>query len=253
MRTVADLINDYFPADGDASVPLLSTIYILFDREMDEDLLDENIFISGPDTDQFVGVDFELLEDPDNVSQGDEFLQSPNFKGIVQTTVTFKKIDMTDASLEVTSTPYRTKMIITPNHAMSALTEYIVNIPEVTDLTGTTYEGYYTFTFTTGSGSIQALPTTKSTSVLNRLNAIDNSELSIIKTTPANHGIQVDPSTKTITLEFSAPLVSDTVTNDKIIIVAEPATEHPSAGVQYSQNELIKSLEVQDNKIIISI
>jgi hypothetical protein len=253
MSTVASVIQDYFPAEGDVSVPLLSEIFILFDREMDEDFLSETIFISGPDTDQFVGVNFELLEDPSNVSEGDDFLSSPGYTGIVQGTVTFKKIDMSDSSTEVLVAPYRTKYVFTPTHALAALTEYKVNIPEVKDLDGTTYEGYYTFSWTTGSGSIQVLPSTGSTSVLGRTGGEDTSILTIDKTTPADHAIQVKTTTKEIVLEFSTRLDPSTVTADKFTITSEPATDHPAASVQYIEEELIKTIEVDDNKVIISI
>lgn len=252
MTTVSDTIDDYSPANGDVSVSLLGTISILFDREMDEDFLEETIFINGPDTDQFVGVDYNLLVDPSNVSQGDDFLESPDFKGIVQGTVTFKKIDMTDADTEVSVAPYRTKWIFTPTHALSALTEYTVHIPEVKDLAGTTFEGYTIFSFTTGSGSIVALSSNYSTSVLAKSGGEDLTELEITKTTPTNHAIQIDPETKEITLEFESKLNPDTVTIDKFTITVEPATDHPNATVTYKET-LAKTIEVDDNKVIIHI
>jgi hypothetical protein len=253
MATISEIIDNYYPAEGDVSVPLLADISILFDREMDEDNLEENIFISGPDTDQFVGIDLELLVDPANISQGDDFLTSPSHTGIMTGTYTFTKIDMIDETLEVAVAPYRTKLTIAPTRAMSALTSYTLHMPEVKGLDGTIYEGYYTFSWTTGTGSIQALPSSGSTSVLGITGSVDTTELTVLKTTPADHGIQIKPITKDITIEFSARLDSSTVTEDKFIITAEPATDHPSAGVTYSENELVKSLTIDDNKVIIHI
>lgn len=253
MATISDIIDDYAPANEDVSVSLLATIEILFDREMDEDFLEETLFITGPDTDQFVGPNLDLLEYPDNVSEGDDFLESPGRTGIVQGAVTFANIDPTDADTETESTPYRTKWIFTPTRALAALTEYTAHIPEAKDLDGTTYEGYTTFSFTTGTGSIVALPSSGSTSVLGKSGSQDTSELEITKTTPADRAVQIDPETKTITIEFSTILDSDTVTTDKFIIKAEPATDHPNAAVSYSEEELIKTLEITGNKVIISI
>jgi hypothetical protein len=250
--SVSDLIVDYFPANEDVSVPLLSTIYVLFDREMDEDFMEETIFVNGPDTDQFVGVDLDLLEDPANISQGDDFLTSPGFKGLVLGTVTYQKIDMTDEDTEVLVAPYRTKYIFTPSHALAALTEYTVHIPEAKDLDGTTYEGYTTFSWTTGSGSIQVLPSSGSTSVLGKTGGTDTTELTITKTTPADNSVQVKTDTQEIIIEFSTKIDSDTVTIDKFTITAEPATDHPNAAISYKE-ELIKTLEVVENKVIISI
>jgi len=241
MTTVADKIVDYFPANDDVSIPLGSTIWIEFDGEMNEDFLEETLFVTGPDTDQFVGVDIDLLEYPENVSEGDDFLESPGYTGIVQGTVTFEDTDS------------GTKWIFTPNNVLAALTEYTVHIPEVKDVGGTTYEGYQTFTFTTGTGSIVELPSSGSTSVIGSSGNLSNEELIVIKTTPADHATQVSVDRKQIVVEFSTTLDPDTVTTDKFTIIAEPSTDHPAAGVTYSEEELIKTLEVEGHKVIISI
>jgi len=55
MADLKSIIQDYSPAAGSASIPLSSTVTITFDRLMDEDSLSREFFISGPDTDQFIG------------------------------------------------------------------------------------------------------------------------------------------------------------------------------------------------------
>ena len=252
MTTVSDTIVNYFPADGDVSVPLKSTIWILFDRALDEDELNDNFFVEGPDTDQFVGLDFTLQEYPDNISQGDDFLTSPGYKGIMQGTLTFQKIDMTDATLEVEEAPYRTKLIFTPSHVMAALTEYKAVLPQVTDSEGTLIEGAVTFSWTTGSGSIEALPSSGSTSVLGLSSSEAGDILSVTKTYPTNHQVEIDPELEQIIITFDKPLEESTVTLDKFIITSQPATDHPSITVNYTE-ELVKSVEVDSNKVIITI
>lgn len=252
MTTIAETVIDYFPANNDVAVPLKSVITILFSHEMDETQLAEDFFIEGPDTDQFVGPGGSFLANPDNVSQGDDFLSSPGYKGIVQGTFVFKKISMNDSETEVTSSPYRTKLIFTPSKPMAALTTYVAHIPEVKDSAGITYEGYYTFTWTTGSGSIQELPASGSTSVLGKTGSPANI-LSITRITPDNHSVQIDPnSLEQIIIEFDKELDPNSVSADMFKIMALPATDHPSANVVAS-GELEFDITVSGNRIILTI
>ena len=261
MALIVDILDDYYPPNSGVSVPLASPIYVLFDREMDEDSLEEEFFIEGPDTDQFVGPGFNLLEFPDNVSQNldDDFLNSPGYAGIMEGTFTFVKVDMSDADVTVTGSPYRTKLVFTPEHPMTPLTQFTAHLPSADDLVGDTHSGHYIFGWTTGTGSIQYVPDTFSSSILvpGSLELALESQgsdapLEVISTTPDDHEIQVDVETSSIIIEFNKPVESSSVTSARVTVEAIPATDHPKASAT-ANGELITSLTVVGNKITIGI
>lgn len=260
MALIIDILNDYYPPNSGVSVPLASPIFVLFDREMDEDSLSEEFFIEGPDTDQYVGPAFNLLEFPDNVSQGDDFLESPGYAGIMEGTYSYKKIDMSNSDVEVVASPYRTKMIFTPENPMAPLTQYTAHLPSADDLLGNTHSGHYIFGWTTGTGSIQYVPTTFSASILvpgSLTLGIETStgnpaHLEVISTTPEDHDIQVEKETTEIVIEFNKPVDASSVTDARVIIETIAATDHPKATAT-ANGELIKSLTVVGNKLTIGI
>ena len=261
MALIVDILDDYYPPNSGVSIPLADPITVLFDREMDEDSLAEEFFIEGPDTDQFVGPGFNLLEFPDNVSQNpdDDFLNSPGYPGIMEGTFSFVKIDMSDADLEVVASPYRTKLVFTPEQPMAPLTQYTAHLPTADDLLGNTHSGHYIFGWTTGTGSIQYVPDTFSSSILVPGSVTlgiesqgSSAPLEVISTTPADHAIQIDPETSEIIVEFNKPVDAASVTDARVTIEAIAATDHPKATAP-ANGELIKSLTVVGNKITIGI
>lgn len=259
MSSLSSIINDFFPAEGDVGVPTGVSSYILFDRPMNEDLLAEQFFIEGPDTDQFVGPGIQDFQNfPNNVSQGDDFLTSPGYRGIMQGSFSFQKISLGDPN-QISSDPlnYRTKMIFTPSHPMAPGTEYVARLPEATDKNLVIYTGYIKFGWTTGSGSITALPTTASTSILNSISPISPlnqlTPFQLVKITPANRSIKNDPiKTNTITLEFNKNIDPTSVDPALIVLQTLPITDHPDLCIT-SIGDLGKKILVQGNKIIITI
>jgi hypothetical protein len=262
MSTIASIIDDYAPADGTEGVPLNTEIFVLFSKMIDETDFSTQFFIEGPDTDAFVGPDGRIQVNPTNVSQGDDFLSSPGYKGIVQGTISYKHIDPTDDTLEVVTTPYRTKAIFTPAHPLVKLTNYVANIPEVQDTSHVVYTGYYTFSWTSGSGSITALPTLASTSVLipGSLPFGGENTLSVLSTNPDNHSVQVSPDLSEVIVTFDKDL-DDTTDNygvytvnpsSLITIIGEAATNHPDLDIQVTP-ELTKSITIEGNKLTIKI
>ncbi len=256
MATVISVIDGVFPANDDTGVPLKSTIYVLFKTSMNETLLEQEFFVEGPDTDTYVGPGISLLEYPDTVSEGDEFLQSPGFKGFVQGTYSFVKVDPADASVEVDgSSPYRTKMIFTPSHSLAPLTLYTAHLPEVTDTSLNLYTGHVTFAFTTGTGSIQEVPSTTSTSVLssisNNTTLSQFEEFKLVSTTPADRSIKVDVGLSQIVIEFNKEIDEDSV-DGKIHVQALPVTDHPNLSIT-ANGDLATSVTVEGKKVIVRI
>lgn len=255
--TLLDRIDDTFPANNDVGVPLLSTITILFDREMNETDLNDNLFVEGPDTDQFVGPGLALLEFPNNTSQGevDDFLRSPGYQGIMQGDTTFEKVDMIDPLVTVSGQPYRTRAIFTPDQPLVPLTEYTVMLSDTLDLLGATHSGIITFSFTTGSGSIEEVPTETSTSILQTTAQpsvlITAGSLGITGTTPKDHAVQQDPKLETITIEFNKDLDAASVIG-KVSVLSEQATDHPNA-TSIANGDLANIVTVSGNILTVTI
>ncbi len=258
MPSIEDIIDDYQPANNEVGTPLKSKIIILFDRVMDEVALSENIFLEGPDTDQFVGPDLQFQDYPFNVSQGDDFLTSPGLKGITTGKVTFERISLTDPPVVISGNVYRTRYIFTPDHALAALTDYTVHIPDFVDSGNVTYSGYLTFDFTTGTGSIKELPSSVSSSIINTALiqtlsvGTSTGAFRVISTNPADHSVQISPELDTITITFNNNIDPSSVDPDDIKIVTTPATGHPAA-CAVSIGDIAKSITVDGNKLIIRI
>ena len=83
----------------------------------------------------------------------------------------------------------------------------------------------YSTTFTTGTGSIESVPEAASTSILGDLNNDPaTSEFEVVRTTPADETVKVDPSTKIIEVLFSLEVDPLTVTDKNVRITIEPTT-----------------------------
>jgi hypothetical protein len=251
-----DVIGDYYPANNDVGVPTGDSIWILFDVAMDQTTLQNQFFVEGPNTDQFVGPGFELLQYPPNVSQGDTFLTTPNYRGFVQGTFTFQNISLTDPTV-ITDDPvnYRTKMFFNPAHPLTPETTYIAHLPEALGVDMTMYTGAIDYTWTSGSGSITALPTTASTSILNSISPISPlnqlAPLEIVKFWPENESIKNDPNKfNKIVIEFNKLIDPTSINPDWIHLEAIPVTDHPDLSIT-AYGPLAKRVTVDGNKLII--
>lgn len=115
--------------------------------------------------------------------------------------------------------------------------------------------GHLIFGFETGSGQIQSLPSSGSTSVLASLRQGTLSSsvpLQVVSIDPENHAGNVDPDLSEIVVTFNKNLDSDTVTSDVVKIVTEAATGHPSAAT-VAKGLLAKQVEVSGRRLIIKI
>lgn len=245
MAQLIDLITDTFPASNDTGVPLITTVkYVLQGTNYDEDSLVEGLFIEGPDTDQYTGPDFNLLAYPNNVSQGeiDDFLQSPGYQGLVGGTVT------------VSGVGGNTEVRFNATRPLAALTEYKMYLNSVLESDGITeVDGIVTVTFETGTGSIEEVPTTTSTSVLQQTtNSSSSTSLEVSSVTPSDRSVENPIDLDEIVIEFNKEIDANSVDSDMISVTTKPATDHPYANVNY-QGNLAKVIEVDGKKIIVKI
>ncbi|MHA2064045.1 MAG: hypothetical protein ACXABY_06660 [Candidatus Thorarchaeota archaeon] len=131
LNSIIDLVH---PTVSGINVIISDTIWVLFDREVDEESVKSNLFISGPDQDTWSGPD--LLLYPDRLQQGDEsdILSSPDYGGFVAGEFTFEKINVGD--LDSYSgwdygghgSLWRTKATFTPDKPLTPNTEYRVYV-----------------------------------------------------------------------------------------------------------------------------
>lgn len=245
MANLLDLIVNTFPASGDVGVPLKSNLtFTLSGTNYDEDSLKEGIFVEGPDTDRYIGPDLRELEYPDNVSQGDDFLDSPGYYGIVEGTVTVSGINA------------NTVVTFDPTRPLAASYPYKMNLTGVLESDGlTTVSGFASVSFTTGSGSIEEVPSSISTSIIASSPQAESALLSsgplkVVSSTPADNKAQINPDIEEIEIEFNKPL--GTVTSNQVSVKTEKATDHPDASIT-SLGDLYKILEVSGNKLKIKI
>ena len=251
MASVVDVITNTFPANNDVNVPLVSSIIITFDREMNTSRLQEDFFVEGVDTDQFVGPGQVELKFPDNISQNniDDFFESPGYKGIASGSFDFS------GSVSGVNTILKWS----PTRPFAPLTVYTATISDTEDAAFNTVSGIAYLSFTTGTGSIQEIPASISTSILHT-SIIESSitshsflnDLVLVKTTPANFSVQNATNLHEIVLHFNKDIDPSTVTDASINIVSSKASYHPNLNI-VAQGELVKILEVVDNKIIIKI
>jgi hypothetical protein len=119
----------------------------------------------------------------------------------------------------------------------------------------TLYSGHLSWGFTTGTGSVEALPSTSSTSVISYLYqqaSTSLTPLSVSSTVPENHDAQIDIDLSSITITFNKEIDSDTVTDDVVTIVTEIASSHPSLGA-IARGEISKRMTVSGRTITITL
>lgn len=249
MSDLLDLIKDTEPSNNATSIPLRTTVIItLSGLDYDEDSITEGLFLEGPDTDQFVGPGMQLLTYPDNISQGDpaDFFESPGYYGLVNGTTTVSGINGDTVVSFISTQPF------------APLTNYKVNLSGILAGDGTTtIDGFVTLEFTTGSGSIQQIPSTVSTSILNlpTLHTISDTTgvpLQVVKITPNNRSVENAVTLREIIVEFNKEIDPTSVNIDNISIIASAITDHPKAVIS-AQGELVLTFEVSGKFLILKI
>ena len=134
MTAIIDIVDLVHPSVSGMNVIVSDQVWILFDRELDTDSLQENIFITGPDQDTWSGPDLLLFNRNLNESNQDSILQSPNFRGYVEGTFTFEKVNLLDLDSYSgydyggDGTLWRTRAVFTPTKQLTPNTEYKVYV-----------------------------------------------------------------------------------------------------------------------------
>lgn len=142
MASIVDIIDSIYPASNSVGAILSAPIFVIFDREIDENSIDTgNFFVEGQDTDTFIGPDMGLqLPDVSDSGSNDQ-LASPGYKGIIQGKISFEKIANTSTDvysgfdISGTGSLWRTKAIFTPTNALQKLTKYTVYLVGDEDIT----------------------------------------------------------------------------------------------------------------------
>jgi hypothetical protein len=115
----------------------------------------------------------------------------------------------------------------------------------------------YSFSFTTGTGSIQDVPSTASTSVIGTVPSVGDSYLTVLGMTPEDGSWHQAFSDKTITIQFSEDLDDSTVTDETVTVYSYPVSgdfeEGPSTTSYGAYEELFKKLTVSDDTLTIEL
>lgn len=113
-------------------------------------------------------------------------------------------------------------------------------------------EDSFTLSFDTGTGSIQAVPETASTSVIGTIEALkpQNSYLEIIDVDPEDGSTHMPLNTRTISIKFSEDIDETTVTDESVTVYSYPVSgRYDGKDVK----ELVKKLTVNGDELIIEI
>ncbi len=160
MATIDSIIDLVHPTVSGISVLTNDTVWVLFDREIDETTLTGAFFISGPDQDSYGGPANAIWKNYESIGSEGEILQSPGYGGIVTGTITTERIQNSSLSTYTgydytgAGTNYRTKAIFTPSKNLAPNTEYQVYVSGDEDLTDDIDTGIKTRTvFDTVQGS----------------------------------------------------------------------------------------------------
>ena len=149
MANISSIVDLVHPTQSGIGVIVGDQIWVLFDREMDEDSIsDGNLFITGPDFDTWSGPDLDIYADYESIGSEEEILQTPGYTGALQGTITFERIDPSDDDTTISGTDtagsgllYRTKAIFTPTNDLASSTEYTVYLSGDEDATDDIYSG----------------------------------------------------------------------------------------------------------------
>jgi hypothetical protein len=115
--------------------------------------------------------------------------------------------------------------------------------------------GSSTWSFTTGSGAIQEVPASTSTSVLGDVGAIsvDTTPFKVTETDPEHLASQVPLNTNEMTIDFTDSLDADTVTQESVKVYLHPVRGGFTGNPVEDIGEIPKILEVSGSRLTIKI
>jgi hypothetical protein len=112
-----------------------------------------------------------------------------------------------------------------------------------------------TFSFNTGNGSINVVPTTTATSPTgDPLFTPPSTGFRVVKISPADHATNLDPSkARKIVVEFSEDIDPATINAETVQVNIEPVIDHPSLAVKVPTGPISSTLTVSGNKLYIDL
>ncbi len=113
------------------------------------------------------------------------------------------------------------------------------------------FTGNMYWSFTTGSGSIQSVPATASTSITGSSTSLTPSTFVVSKITPKDKATNQLLSTAVITLEFNSTVDPTTVTDETVSIEGSPVNGDETG--LFATRKIYKDITVDGNKIILTI
>lgn len=110
----------------------------------------------------------------------------------------------------------------------------------------------YTFSFDTGTGSIQKVPETASTSVIGSTTSLtdDTEYLEIVDVDPEDGATHMPLNTRTVSVKFSEDIDPTTVTQESVTVYSYPVSGRYDGK---EVKELVKKLTVNGDELIIEI
>ena len=115
----------------------------------------------------------------------------------------------------------------------------------------------YSFSFTTGSGAIETVPSTASTSVIGTISSIAETYLTVISMDPEDGSWNQTFPGRVITIQFSEDLDDSTVTDSTVTVYGYPVSgdfgDGPSSTSFGPYVELFKKLTVSTDTLTIEL
>jgi hypothetical protein len=134
MADLSSIITATHPGSNAIGIIVTDQIWILFDREIDEESIKASLFVEGPDTDSVIGPEYSLHLPQTSQSSTQDQIMSPGLRGLVKGTFSFEKINAGDYGVysgfdfSGIGTTFRHKAIFTPSQRLSPITKYKVYI-----------------------------------------------------------------------------------------------------------------------------
>jgi hypothetical protein len=115
--------------------------------------------------------------------------------------------------------------------------------------------GVVSFKFTTGNGSISAVPTSTSTSITGSPSlTLPSTVFSVKSSTPQDASSNLNPSTtRRITIQFTDDIDPATITEDTVQVHIEPVSDHPLLTNQVQAGFISHTITVSGTKLFIDL
>jgi len=128
----APIVESVNPSNTQTGVVLGSPITIVFDREIDPTTVGRAFILEGADSDRWTGPDLILFDRPSTPAP-DYYLDSPGYRGIVQGTFEYIKLDaggdsVSSPTYDPSASTFKTKLVFTPDNVMAPGVEYRVYV-----------------------------------------------------------------------------------------------------------------------------